>query len=79
MAHDADLIEVIHTGPAEVPVRNGESGGLDDMGLDAKAGAQAQNRPRVLRNVGLVKDDAHRKRPRNPGGQCWKNHSGGRF
>jgi len=29
------------------------------MGLDAEAGAQAQNRSGVLWNIGLVESDAH--------------------
>ena len=36
MAHDGDLVEVVHSGAAEMPVRNGKSGRLDDVGLDAE-------------------------------------------
>ena len=38
---------------------DGESGRLDDMRLDAEARAEAQNRSRVLRNVGFIEGDAH--------------------
>ena len=37
----------------------GKAGGLDDVGLDAEAGAQAKNRSGILRNIGLVEGDAH--------------------
>ena len=35
MAHDADLIKVIHSGATEGAVGGWEAGRLDDMGLDA--------------------------------------------
>jgi hypothetical protein len=57
--HDGDSIEIVHAGAAEGAVRGREAGWLDDMGLDAEAGAQAQNRSGVLRNIGLIEGDAH--------------------
>jgi hypothetical protein len=59
VAHDLDGIEVVHPGAAEGAVGGRESRRLDDMGLDAETGAQAQNRSGVLRNIGLVESDAH--------------------
>jgi len=59
MAHDLDGIEVVHPGAAEGAVGCRESGRLDDMGLDAEAGAQAENRTGILRNIRLVESDAH--------------------
>ena len=69
MPDDGDLIEVVHSGAAEMAVGDRESGRLDNMGLDAQAGAQAQNRPGVLRDVRLEKDDAHRTAAFGPGGK----------
>ena len=46
-------------GPAEVTVRHRKAGRLDNMGRHIQAGAQAQNRSRVLRDVGLEKRDLH--------------------
>ena len=69
MAHDGDLVEVVHSGAAEMPVRNGESGRLDNVGLDTETGAEPQNRPGVLRDVRLKKDDTHRKAAFGPGGK----------
>ena len=52
MTLDGHLIEIIHAGAAEVQVRHRKAGRLDNMGLDIQAGAEPQNRPRVLRDVG---------------------------
>ena len=46
-------------GPAEVPVRDRKAGRLDNVGGHVQAGAEAQNRSRVLRDVGLEKRDLH--------------------
>src|SRR5690242_18124814 len=42
-----------------MPVRHREPGGFDDMGSHVQAGAEAQNRTRILGNVGLEKCDLH--------------------
>ena len=54
-----DLIEVVHAGPAEMPVGDRKAGRLDDMGGHAQARAEAQNRPGVLGDVGLEKRNLH--------------------
>ena len=59
VAVERDLVEIVHAGAAEGAVGGGKPGRLDDMGLDAKAGRQPQNRAGVLRNVGLVEGDPH--------------------
>ena len=59
MAHDFHLIEVVHSGAAEVPVGDRKTGRLDDVRLDIQAGAEAENRSGVLRNVRLEKSYAH--------------------
>lgn len=79
MADDGHLVEIIHSGPAEMPVGNGETGRLDDMGLDVQAGAEPQNRPGVLRDVRLKKDNTHRKRPSAPVENFRKNLRHRRF
>lgn len=59
MTNDSHLIEVVHSGAAEVPVGDREAGGFDNMSLDVQAGAEAENCPRVLRNVWLEQGYAH--------------------
>ena len=59
VAHDRDLIEVIHARPAEMAIGDRKPGRLDDMRLHIEAGTQAENRPGVLRNVGLKKRNPH--------------------
>src|SRR5215475_4896625 len=54
MPHDLDLIQVIPAGPSERAVRGRKSGRLDDMRLDPQTRREAQDRPRVLRNVRLI-------------------------
>src|SRR5215472_16112516 len=54
-----DLVEVIHAGAAERTVAGGKARGLDDVRLEAEAGGETKNRPRVLRNVGLKQRNAH--------------------
>jgi hypothetical protein len=52
-------VEIVHAGAAKGAVGHGEAGRLDDMRLETQARAQAQNRSGVLRDIGLVKGDAH--------------------
>ena len=54
-----DLVEIVHAGPAEMPVGDRKAGRLDDMGGHVQAGAQAQNRSGVLGDVGLEKRNLH--------------------
>src|SRR5208282_3353940 len=63
-----DGVEVVHPGAAEGAVGDGETGRLDDIGLDAEAGAEAQNRSGVLRNVGLIEGDTHAEHSGPAGG-----------
>ena len=59
MAGNRHLIEIIHAGPAEMPVGDRKTRRLDNMGLDIQACAKPQNRARILRDVGLEKCDLH--------------------
>jgi hypothetical protein len=59
MAGKGDVIEVVHSRPAEMPIRDRKSGRFDDMGSRAQARTQAQNRSRVLGDVGLEKRNLH--------------------
>ena len=59
MAGKGDVIEIVHSRPAEMPVGDRKSGRLDDMGGRAQACAQAQNRSGVLGDVGLEEGDVH--------------------
>ena len=66
VSHDGHLVEVVHTRPAEMTVGHRKPGGLDDMGLDIEAGAQA----------GMLAPDettfAYLKgRPHAPQGEDW--------
>ena len=56
---DRHLIEIIHPGTAEVPVRHRKAGRLDNVGLNIQAGAEPQNRAGILRDVGLEQGNAH--------------------
>src|SRR3984893_4166746 len=56
------MVEIIHACATERAVRGREAGGLDNVHLDAKACGEANNGPGILRNVGLVKPDAHARR-----------------
>ena len=53
------LIEVVHTGAAEGPIRYRKTGRLDDVRRDAEAGAEPQNRSGILRDIGLVEGELH--------------------
>ena len=54
MPLDGKRVEVVHAGAAQAPIGEGEARRLDDRGLDPEAGAGAQHRADVLRDVGLV-------------------------
>src|SRR5580700_7661556 len=73
--HDRHGIEIVHAGTAEGAVGGRESGRLDDVGLDSEARAQPQYGSRVLRDIGLIKGDAHGRNrggpvPARPGCAC---------
>src|SRR5436309_2867014 len=57
------LIQVIHSGAAEGAIGDRKARRFDDMGRNAKACAEAQNRSGILRNVGLVKGKLHQASP----------------
>ena len=66
MAIDLDMVEIIHAGAAEMAVGNRKAGRLDDRRPDAKAGAGAQHRARVLGDVGLVEREAEQTERATP-------------
>jgi len=47
--------EVIHAGAVEIAVAQDKTAGMDDVDGNAEAGAEAEDRPGVLRNIGLEK------------------------
>src|SRR5690606_23333865 len=57
VALDSHLVEIVHPCPAESAVGDREAGRLDQMGGDPQAGAEPENRSRILGNIGLVKRD----------------------
>ena len=59
MAGKGDVIEVVHSRPAKMPVGDRKSGRLDDMGGRAHARTEAQNRPGVLGDIRLEEGDVH--------------------
>ena len=59
VTHDRHLVEVVHAGAAEGAVGGRKAGRLDNVRLDAEAGAEPQNRAGVLGDVGLVERDPH--------------------
>ena len=56
---EGDLVEVIHACPAKGAVGDRKARRLDNVRLDAQAGAKPENRAGILRNVRLVKGDPH--------------------
>ena len=59
MPDDGHVIEIIHAGAAKMAIRHRKSRRLDNMRLDIETGAEPENRPRILRNVGLEESYAH--------------------
>jgi hypothetical protein len=59
VTHDGHLVEIVHAGPAEMPVGCRKTSGLDDMGRHVKARAEPKDGPGVLGNVGLEKRYLH--------------------
>ena len=58
MPLDAEAIEIIHAGPAEGAVGDGEARRLDDVDRDAEAGRHAQHGAGILWNVRLIERKA---------------------
>src|SRR5712672_3491433 len=54
-----DLVEIVHAGAAERAIARRESSRLDEMRLERQTGGEPENRPGILRDVGLIKGDAH--------------------
>src|SRR5882672_6779006 len=59
VSRDGYLVEIVHAGPAEVPVGHRKTRRLDDMGSHIQTRAETKNRPGVLRDVGLEKRNLH--------------------
>ena len=59
MAGDARPVDVIHGGAADPLVVERKAAGLDDVQRRAQAGGQADEAPRILRNIGLEQGKAH--------------------
>ena len=58
VTHQGGGVEVVHPGAAQVPVGDGESGGLDQIDGEAETGGGAQQSAGILRNVGLIEGEA---------------------
>ncbi len=58
MTQDIHLIEIVHAGPPKGAVGGREARRLDDVRLDAEAGSETENGPRVLGNIGLEQRNA---------------------
>jgi hypothetical protein len=69
----AHLIQVVHSGATEGAIGDRKPRRFDDMGRNAKARAEAQNRSGILRNVGLVKGKLHRASPLAESAVFWVN------
>src|SRR5262245_42643303 len=59
MTLNLHLIQIVHSGAAEMPVRDRKTRRLDDVRFYIQARAEAENRPGVLRNVRLEKSYAN--------------------
>src|ERR1700754_5203168 len=54
MPPDVGAFEIIHAGPAEIPVRQQKSTGLDYIDPYPETGAQPHQAARILRDIGLI-------------------------
>src|SRR6188474_3379308 len=59
MTGNSDVVDVVHPGAAEGAIGYRKSARLYNVGLDAQAGAQPENRPGVLGDIRFVKRDPH--------------------
>jgi hypothetical protein len=59
VAGDVQGVPVIHRALADFALVPRETGWLDDLKPEAKAGAQAYGRADVLRDVGLIEGQIH--------------------
>jgi hypothetical protein len=59
VADQANAVEVIHAGAAEITIGYRKARRLDDVRLHVQAGAEPENRSGVLRNVRLEQGYAH--------------------
>jgi hypothetical protein len=59
VSRDRDVAEIIHGGAFQAPVVEHETAWLDDIDGDVEAGAETQNRTRILRNIGFVEGQPH--------------------
>ena len=64
-------IEVVEAGAAQGLGREGEAGRMDDVDMDAKAGAQPQHGAGVLGNVGLEQSEVDGDFGLPPGSGRW--------
>jgi hypothetical protein len=53
------MIEVVHSSPAKMPVADRKTCRLDDVGLDAQARAEPENRSGILWNIRLEESNTH--------------------
>jgi hypothetical protein len=54
-----DLVEVVHSGPAEGAVADRKSSRLNEMDLNPEAGGQAERCAGILGDIGLEQGDLH--------------------
>ena len=59
MPDDHDSVEIVHPGATESAVGSRKASRPDEVGLNADAGAQAQNCAGILRDIRLIEGDAH--------------------
>jgi hypothetical protein len=59
VAADVGLKQIVHSGALEPRIAHHEAAGLDDIGGDPEARGHSQHSAGVLRNIGLVKSQAH--------------------
>ena len=59
MPGNGNVVEIVHAGPAEMPVGHRKPSRLNDMRRHIQAGAEPQNGAGILGNVGLVEGEVH--------------------
>ena len=59
MTGQGDLVEIVHTGPAERTIGDGKTGRFNDVRFNPQAGTKPENRAGILGDVRLVKGNPH--------------------
>jgi hypothetical protein len=54
MAADVGILQIVHSGPAEIAIRQQKSTGLDNIDSHPQTGPQPHQAAGILRDIGLI-------------------------